>query len=108
MATIPKSKKKAQVKDGDPAFTLARERLTKKRTRRDREMHWAHYWNICPKCGGDMFEQKRLDIYFDVCRDCGSMLLEPAELSLARRHLDLPKFLKTLLDASKKPKTTLS
>ena len=103
----PRKKSKPKSGSTGPAgsFERSRLRLDKKREERRLDMQWAHFWNLCPKCGGDMFEQKSLGIYFDVCRDCHSLLLEPAELSLAIKERDPKKFLKALLDKSKKPKT---
>ena len=100
-----KSKPKTGTSDKAGTFERNRRRLDKKREERRLSMQWAHFWNLCPKCGGDMFEQKSLGIYFDVCRDCHSLLIESAELSLAVKHRDPKKFLKALLDKSKKPKT---
>ncbi|NIM20674.1 MAG: hypothetical protein GTO51_10675 [Candidatus Latescibacteria bacterium] len=51
-----------------------------------------------------MFEQKSLDIYFEVCRDCFGIYIDTAELDLARKHLDPKKFLLAISRRAKKPK----
>lgn len=103
MATIPKTKKKPQAKDAEAAFKQARERLDKKRVMRDRSTHWAHFWNVCPKCGGDMFEQKTEQVLFEVCRKCHGIYLDQAELDLAMKFLDRDGLLRLLAKKAKKP-----
>jgi NADH pyrophosphatase NudC (nudix superfamily) len=105
MATIPKTKNKPQGKDGRSALARARERLDQKRVMRDRSTHWAHYWNICPKCGGDMFEQKTEQARFEVCRKCHGIYLDQAELDLSMKYLDHEEFLELLAKKAKKPDT---
>jgi Zn-finger nucleic acid-binding protein len=67
-------------------------------------MQWAFFWNLCPKCGGDMFEQKALQTCFDVCRDCHGVYFEAAELKLALKHHDAKKLLNAVLKTTKKPR----
>ncbi len=98
-----KSKRKTRSAGHASSFEPARKRLDKKRIARERDMHWAHFWNLCPKCGGDMFEQKVLGIYFDVCRKCHGIYIDASELRLASKHLSVPKFLSALLKRAKKP-----
>jgi hypothetical protein len=101
---INKSKTKSKSPDRKPAFDRARKRLEEKRTLRKTKTQYAHYWNLCPKCGGDMFEQSALSIYFEVCRECHGIYLDAAELDLARAHLDPKKLLNALSKKAKKPK----
>jgi Zn-finger nucleic acid-binding protein len=49
---------------------------------------WAFYWNLCPKCGGDMVERRSNDVNFDVCPQCGGIYLDRDELTFAREYLD--------------------
>lgn len=99
-----KSKTKPKTADREQGFERTRKRLEEKRTLLRRKMQYAHFWNLCPKCGGDMFEQKANRIYFEVCRDCHGIYLDAAELDLARMHLDPKKLLTALSKTAKKPK----
>jgi hypothetical protein len=99
-----KSKSKTTPRGRGMSFESCRRQLDEQRKRRRLEMQWAHFWNLCPKCGGDMFEQRSPGFYFDVCRDCHSILIEQAELELALEHQEPAKFLKAILSKSKKPK----
>jgi hypothetical protein len=108
MPSIKKAAGKSKLKTGtDKDFTKARERLDKKRLKRDRDMHWAHFWNVCPKCGGDMFEQKASHIYFEVCRSCHGIYIDSAELDFARKHFPSDKIVRAMLLKAKKPKTSI-
>jgi Zn-finger nucleic acid-binding protein len=111
MDNIPQSRKRPKAKTakkvtGDD-FNRARARLDKKKLARDRKTHWAHFWNVCPKCGGDMFEQETTKIRFEVCRACNGVYIDQAEIALAFKHLDPAKWLKAVLQRSKKPNTKL-
>lgn len=111
MDNIQHSRKrpKAKTKQNDAGddFKRARAQQDKKKRGRDRKTNWAHFWMVCPKCGGDMFEQESNDIWFDVCRDCHGVYLDHAEINLALKYLDPVKWLKALFRRSKKPNTDL-
>jgi Zn-finger nucleic acid-binding protein len=83
----------------------ARARLDRKWEKRAMERRWAHYWNLCPKCGGDMFEQRETHLRFAVCRDCHGIYLDKAELDFARRFLDPKGVLAGLAKRARKPST---
>jgi len=102
---ITHKRKPAQGKSATAAFAAARERLDRKKLARQRKLQWAHFWLLCPKCGGDMFEQESLGIRYEVCRDCNGIHLDQAELALAAKHLDPAKLVKAVLTRSKKPRT---
>jgi Zn-finger nucleic acid-binding protein len=88
-----------------PSFQQTRARLDRKRAkRRDRKL-WAHYWLLCPKCGGDMFIQETLGIRYEVCRDCHGIAIDDDEVALLLEHLDPGKALKAILRKAKKPDT---
>ena len=57
-------------------FDRARKPLDRKKQTRDLKTHWAHFWNVCPKCGGDMFEQTSLKIRYEVCRKCHGIYID--------------------------------
>lgn len=97
------SQAKGKKSGGNDDFAGSRARLDKRRLKRERATHWAHFWNICPKCGGDMFEQKANGIYFDVCRSCRGIYIDKAELDLAKRFIEAGKFTGSLLRRAKKP-----
>ncbi len=80
-----------------------RKRLDKKRLTRERATHWAHFWNVCPKCGGDMFEQKIKSIYFEVCRKCHGIHIDVQELDAAVKFQEPVKLFKSIIRKSKKP-----
>ena len=101
--TKSKVKAKAKSVDRKQVFERTRKRLDDKRNLLKNKTQYAHYWNLCPKCGGDMFEQKTLQIYFEVCRDCHGIYLDLAELDLARAHIDPKKLLIALSKKAKKP-----
>jgi hypothetical protein len=109
MATIKQSprqsKAKAKAKNSTDELERSRKRLDKKKTDRRFKTHWAHFWNVCPKCGGDMFEQVSLRIRYEVCRKCHGIYIDQAEAALASKHLDLKKWLRSVLRRSKDPKT---
>lgn len=111
MGNIQQSRKqpKGKTKKTDPSeeFARARARLDKKKRDRDLKTHWAHFWDVCPKCGGDMFEQEFKKIKFEVCRKCHGIYVDQAELALASKHMDPARWLKAVLQKSKKPKTNL-
>jgi Zn-finger nucleic acid-binding protein len=83
-----------------------RARLDRKRAKRRQKMLWAHYWLLCPKCGGDMFVQRTLGIAYEVCRDCHGIAIDHEELALLLEHLDAATALRAILKQSKKPDTT--
>jgi acetyl-CoA carboxylase beta subunit len=99
------SKSKRAAKDPKAEFDRARNRLDKKKEKRDLETHWAHFWNVCPKCGGDMFEQKSLGIRYEVCRKCHGIYVDHGEAELVANHLDIPKWFEAALKRAKKPET---
>lgn len=68
-------------------------------------MHWAHFWNLCPKCGGDMFEQRSLGIRYEACRRCHGIYLDHDEAALVAKYLDPARWVKAALKRAKKPKT---
>jgi Zn-finger nucleic acid-binding protein len=88
------------------SFAKTRARLDRKRAARRARMLWAHYWLLCPKCGGDMFVQRSLGITFEVCRDCHGIAIDGEEAELLLAHLDPGKALRAILKKSKKPDTT--
>jgi Zn-finger nucleic acid-binding protein len=90
---------------GADSFAKTRERLDKKRAKRREKMLWAHYWLLCPKCGGDMFIQETLNIRYEVCRDCNGIAIDGDEVALLLTHLDPGKALRAILKKSKKPET---
>ena len=109
MATTKKSKSKVKAKtaakDPKAEFDRARKRLDKKKNTRDLKTHWAHFWNVCPKCGGDMFEQKSLGIRYEACRRCHGFYIDHEEASLVAKYLDIAKWFRAALKRSKKPET---
>jgi Zn-finger nucleic acid-binding protein len=100
------AKTRTRTKSDANAFAKTRARLDKKRAKRRQKMLWVHYWLLCPKCGGDMFVQKTLDIRFEVCRDCKGIAIDGEELTLLLAHLDPAKAMRAILKKSKKPDTT--
>ena len=68
---------------------------------------WQQEWanDVCPKCGGDMFEQTSLQIRYEVCRKCHGIYVDQAEAALVSKHLDPKKWLRAVLRRSKDPKT---
>jgi Zn-finger nucleic acid-binding protein len=104
--TQSKAQTRPRRKTGPDAFAKTRARLDKKRAKRRQKMLWVHYWLLCPKCGGDMFVQTRLNIRFEVCRDCHGVAIDGEELALLLEHLDPAKALRAILKKSKKPDTT--
>lgn len=109
MANIQQPRKqpktKSKTKHTTDKFDRERSRLDKKKLDRDRKTHWAHFWNVCPKCGGDMFEQESLKIRYEVCRRCHGIYVDHEEAALAAKHVDPTKWLGAVLRRSKKPKT---
>ena len=89
-----------------PAFESARARLDRKRERRRKKLLWAHYWLLCPKCGGDMFVQRTAGITYEVCRDCHGIAIDGDEAALLLAHRDAGQTLRAILKQSKKPDTT--
>lgn len=100
-----KSKSKPAARDSRAEFDRARKRLDKKKETRDLKTHWAHFWNVCPKCGGDMFEQKSLGIRYEACRKCHGIYVDHAEASLVVKFVDIGKWFRAALRRSKDPKT---
>lgn len=88
------------------SFQKTRARLDVKRAKRRAKMLWAHYWLLCPKCGGDMFIQETMGIHYEVCRDCHGIAIDGDELALLLDHLDARDALKAILKKSRKPDTT--
>jgi Zn-finger nucleic acid-binding protein len=89
-----------------PDFTKTRARLDRKRAKRREKLLWAHFWLLCPKCGGDMFVNRTMGIHYEVCRSCHGIYLDGDEVALLLAHLDPDKALKAILRKSKKPDTT--
>jgi|GEM_PF-1493576 len=100
-----RAKAKASAKNPQGDFDRARARLDKKKRVRELKTHWAHFWNVCPKCGGDMFEQTSLKIRYEVCRKCHGIYVDQAEAALVSNRLDVKKWLRAILRRSKEPKT---
>jgi len=100
----PKVRKRTPA--GAETFAKTRARLDKKRAQRRQKMLWAHYWLLCPKCGGDMFVQTTLNIRFEVCRSCHGIAIDGEELTLLLGHLDPAKAMRAILKKSKKPDET--
>ena len=84
-------------------FQKTRARLDRKRAQRRQKMVWAHYWLLCPKCGGDMFVQRTSGITYEVCRDCHGIAIDGEEVALLLDHLDARGTLTAILKKSKKP-----
>jgi hypothetical protein len=110
MATKKQSKSKSKstrktAADPKVEFERARKLLDNRKKKRDFNTHWAHFWNVCPKCGGDMFEQKSLGIRYEACRRCHGIYIDHAEAALVRRFLDAAKWLRAALRRAKEPKT---
>jgi Zn-finger nucleic acid-binding protein len=89
-----------------PDFAGARARLDAKRAKQRKKMLWAHFWLLCPKCGGDMFVNRTMGIHYEVCRDCHGIYLNGDEVALLLAHLDPGRALRAILKKSKKPDTT--
>lgn len=100
-----KSKAKTAARDPKVEFDRARKRLDKKKETRDLKTHWAHFWNVCPKCGGDMFEQTSLGIRYEACRKCHGIYVDHAEASLVTKFLDVAKWFRAVFRRAKDPKT---
>jgi hypothetical protein len=110
MANIRQKNRRAKTKSvrGPAAaaeFGRERKRLDRKRKDRDVKTHWAHFWDVCPKCGGDMFEQISLGIPYEVCRTCHGIYIDRAEAVLAGRYLEPARWLKAVLSRARKPRT---
>ncbi len=95
-------------KPAAPAAGLekTRARLDGKRAERRQKMMWAHYWLLCPKCGGDMFVQRTMGIAYEVCRECHGTAIDGDELDLLLEHLEPREALNAILKKSLKPDTT--
>src|SRR5690349_10898144 len=91
---------------GSSSIAKKRARLDKKRAERRQKMLWAHYWLLCPKCGGDMFVQHTMGIAYEVCRDCHGIAIDGEELALLLENLDSADALGAILKQSKKPDTS--
>ena len=89
-----------------PGLEKTRARLDRKRAERRQKMLWAHYWLLCPKCGGDMFVQRTMGIAYEVCRDCHGIAIDGDELALLLEHLEPGDALRAILKKSLKPDTT--
>jgi hypothetical protein len=107
MANIRQKHRRSKTKSArncTAEFERGRQRLDRKREERDVKTHWAHFWDVCPKCGGDMFEQTSLGIPYEVCRTCHGIYIDRAEAMLAAAHLDPARWLRAVLQRSKKPR----
>jgi len=87
-------------------FEKVRSRLDRKREGRRQKMMWAHYWLLCPKCGGDMFVQHTMGIAYEVCRECHGIAIDGEEAALLLEHLNPGKALRAILKKSRNPDTT--
>jgi Zn-finger nucleic acid-binding protein len=105
-ATPVKPRRKARAAKPHADFQKTRARLDQKREKRRAKMLWAHYWLLCPKCGGDMFVQRTLGIVYEVCRDCHGIAIDGEEVALLLEQLDADPALRAILKKSKKPDTT--
>jgi Zn-finger nucleic acid-binding protein len=105
MTVRPKANRR-QSPRAAPDFARTRARLDAKLAKQRRKMLWAHYWLLCPKCGGDMFVNRTMGIHYEVCRDCHGIYLNGDEVALLLAHLDPGKALRAILKHSKKPDTT--
>jgi Zn-finger nucleic acid-binding protein len=103
--TSSSARKPARRAGRKPSFQETRARLDRKREKRRAKMLWAHYWLLCPKCGGDMFVQETMGIRYEVCRDCHGIAIDGEEAALLLEHLDPGEALKAILKKSKKPDT---
>jgi Zn-finger nucleic acid-binding protein len=103
-SSTPSTRRKKQAA---PAAGLdkARARLDRKRATRRQKMMWAHYWLLCPKCGGDMFVQRTMGLAFEVCRECHGIAIDGDELKLLLEHLEPGKALREILKQSLEPDT---
>jgi len=91
---------------GASSLEKKRAQLDRKRAERRQKMLWAHYWLLCPKCGGDMFVQRTMGIAYEVCRDCHGIAIDGSEVALLLDHLDPGAALRAILKQSKKPDTS--
>ena len=98
-------RKTANTAGGD-SLAKARARLDRKRAERRQQKMWAHYWLLCPKCGGDMFVQRTQDIVYEVCRECHGIAIDGDEVALLLERGDADNTLRAILKQSKKPDTT--
>ena len=96
----------ARKKAAGTSVEKKRAQLDKKRAERRQKMLWAHYWLLCPKCGGDMFVQHTMGIAYEVCRECHGIAIDGEEMALLLDHLDPGDALKAILKQSKKPDTS--
>ena len=69
------------VKRDAEAIKEYRARLDADRAQMERKSHFMK----CPKCGGDLAEQRVGAADVDVCPDCKGMWLDAGELDLVRR-----------------------
>jgi Zn-finger nucleic acid-binding protein len=91
---------------GSSSIEKKRAQLDRKRAERRQKMLWAHYWLLCPKCGGDMFVQHTVGIAYEVCRDCHGIAIDGDELALLLENLDPADAFRAILKQSKKPDTS--
>lgn len=82
-----------------------RKKLDEERSAHRGEMMWAHFWRVCPKCGGDMFEQLSMEVRYEVCRRCHGIYFDQAEVALAVKHKDAVRLLEAVLKTSENPQT---
>ncbi len=66
-----------------------RELIEKLRKKAEHERHEAEkkhrkdaHWMKCPKCGGDMKEEKMAAIMVDKCQECGGIYFDSGELEV--------------------------
>ena len=85
-----------------PDLEHERDRLDKKRLKRDRSKHVSYYWNVCPKCGGDMDAQAIMSVRYDTCRTCGGVYVDRDEIKFAGKYVDPARFVKSLAKKKRK------
>ena len=105
-STVRTPRKSAAKASSGSSLEKKRAQLDQKRAERRQKMLWAHYWLLCPKCGGDMFVQHTMGIAYEVCRDCHGIAIDGDEAALLLDHLDAATALAAILKQSKKPDTS--
>jgi Zn-finger nucleic acid-binding protein len=101
-----KTKGKSQAPRAAALFEQARAKLDAKRSKQRQKHLWAHFWLLCPRCGGDMFVQRSLGVVYEVCRDCHNISIDGGEIELILEHLEAPQVLRAIIRKAKKPDTT--
>jgi Zn-finger nucleic acid-binding protein len=105
-STTPRPARKRAASAPETELAKTRARLDRKRAKRRQKMLWAHYWLLCPKCGGDMFVQRTAGIAFEVCRDCHGIAIDGDEMALLLAQGDPERTLRAILRQSRTPDTT--